>query len=55
MKQCVSIGSAFQGKGLATEATKAVIAYGFDKSHLHKVQICTKTINIPSKRVIEKM
>ena len=22
--------------------------------NLHKVQICTKTINIPSKRVIEK-
>ena len=48
------IGSAFQCKGFATEATKAVIAYGFDKMNLHKVQICTKTINLPSKRVIEK-
>lgn len=48
------IGSAFQCRGYATEATKAVIAYGFDKIGLHKVQICTKTINIPSKRVIEK-
>ncbi len=48
------IGSCFQCKGLATEATKAVIHYGFTKINLHKVQICHKSINIPSKRVIEK-
>lgn len=48
------IGKAFQCKGLATEATKAVIKYGFEKINLHKVQICHKSINIPSKRVIEK-
>lgn len=48
------IGSAFQCKGYATEATKSVIAFGFNEMNLHKVQICTKTINAPSKRVIEK-
>lgn len=48
------IGAAYQCKGYATEAAKAVIAYGFDRINLHKVQICTKTINKPSKRVIEK-
>lgn len=48
------IGSAFQCRGYATEATKEVIKYGFEKINLHKVQICTKTINVPSKRVIEK-
>jgi ribosomal-protein-alanine N-acetyltransferase len=48
------IGSDFQCKGYATEAAKAVIKYGFDKMNLHKVQICTKTINKPSQRVIEK-
>lgn len=48
------VGSEFQCRGYATEATKAVIAYGFDKINLHKVQICTKTINKPSMRVIEK-
>ena len=48
------IGSDFQCKGYATEATKSVIAYGFNEMNLHKVQICTKTINVPSKRVIEK-
>ena len=48
------IGAEFQRRGYATEATKAVIAYGFNDMNLHKVQICTKEINIPSKRVIEK-
>ena len=48
------IGEDYQCNGLATEATKAVIAYGFDQMNLHKVQICTKTINPASKRVIEK-
>ena len=48
------IGSDFQCKGLATEATKAIIKYGFEKIKFHKIQICHKSINIPSKRVIEK-
>lgn len=48
------IGSMFQCKGYATEATKAVIRYGFEQIKLHKVQICTKEINAASKRVIEK-
>lgn len=48
------IGSLFQRKGLATEATKAIIEYGFDKMNLHKVQISHKSINIPSRKVIEK-
>ncbi len=48
------IGSEFQCRGYATEATKAIISFGFDEINLHKVQICTKTINQPSKRVIEK-
>lgn len=48
------IGSAFQRKGYATEAAKAVIAFGFEKINLHKVQICCKEINKPSQRVIEK-
>lgn len=48
------IGAAFQCRGYATEATKAVIRYGFERMNLHKVQICTKTINQPSRRVIEK-
>jgi len=48
------LGSAFHNKGLATEATKAVIAYGFKKMNLHKVQVSVKTVNPASRRVIEK-
>lgn len=48
------IGSAFQCRGYATEATKAVIRFGFEKINLHKVQISTKEDNPASKRVIEK-
>lgn len=48
------IGSEFQCRCYATEATKAIIRYGFEIINLHKIQICTKTINKPSKRVIEK-
>lgn len=48
------VGSDFQCRGYATEAAKEVIAYGFNNINLHKVQICTKTINKASKRVIEK-
>lgn len=48
------IGSAFQCKGYATEATKAVIDYGFREIKLHKVQISTMEMNPQSKRVIEK-
>jgi len=48
------IGVYFQRKGLATEATKAIIQFGFDKMNLHKVQICHKAINIASRKVIEK-
>ncbi len=48
------IGKDFQKQGLATEAAKAVIKYGFDKINLHKVQISHKSINMASRRVIEK-
>lgn len=48
------IGAAFQRKGYATEATRAVTAYGFQQITLHKVQICVRPANKPSVRVIEK-
>ncbi len=48
------IGTNFQNKGLATEAAKAVIKYGFNEMGLHKVQICHRANNISSKKVIEK-
>ena len=48
------VGTAFQGKGYATEATKAIIKYGFENIHFNKVQICVRPSNISSKKVIEK-
>ncbi len=48
------IGADYQGKGYATEATKAVIDYGFETIGFNKVQICVRPSNIKSKRVIEK-
>ncbi len=48
------IGSDFQRKGYATEATEAAIAYGFETVGLHKVQISHMANNIPSRKVIEK-
>ena len=48
------IGTAFQRRGYATEATRALIKYGFDIIELHKVQICVRPVNASSKRVIEK-
>ena len=48
------IGVPYQGKGYATEACREIIRYGFDRIGLHKVQICCRTTNLKSKRVIEK-
>ncbi len=48
------IGAKFQGMGLATEAARAAVKYGFDEINLHKVQICHLDSNEKSKRVIEK-
>ncbi len=48
------IGTAFQGKGYATEAAGALLEYGFNKICFHKVQICVRPSNIPSRKVIEK-
>lgn len=48
------IGPAFQGKGYATEMTKAVIAYGFETIGFHRIEIDCRTENEASRRVIEK-
>lgn len=48
------IGVDYQRKGYATEATRAIIDYGFEQINLHKVQICVRPSNTPSRQVIEK-
>ncbi len=48
------IGQAFQGRGFATEATKAILKYGFAQIGLHKIQISHRSNNLASRRVIAK-
>lgn len=48
------VGRAYQNKGYITEATKAVIAYGFEKVNFNRIQITHREANNASKRVIEK-
>lgn len=48
------IGEQFQGIGLATEATRATINFGFSNINFNKVQISHKDGNIASKKVILK-
>lgn len=48
------IGVDYQRRGYAAEAAKAVIKYGFEQAGFHKIQICHRSNNLPSKRVIEK-
>lgn len=48
------MGLRFQGKGFATEATRAVIQYGFERINFHRIQICHREGNDASRKVIEK-
>jgi ribosomal-protein-alanine N-acetyltransferase len=49
------IGTPYGGKGFATEASKAVIDFGFNSLLLHKVIIAHAENNIESKRICEKL
>ncbi|MGP1570141.1 MAG: GNAT family N-acetyltransferase [Eubacteriales bacterium] len=42
------------GKGIMTEAAKAVIDFGFEELGLQVISICTSEVNIRSQRVIDK-
>lgn len=48
------IGREYWGRGLITEACKAVIQYGFETMGLHRIQISYKEYNKASLRIIEK-
>jgi [ribosomal protein S5]-alanine N-acetyltransferase len=45
----------YRDQGYVTEATRAVISYGFTDLHLHKIKIGHVHINDKSRRVIEKL
>ncbi|MDH6365326.1 ribosomal-protein-alanine N-acetyltransferase [Enterococcus sp. PF1-24] len=48
------VGGQFQRKGYCSEAVQAIIDYAFKEINLHKMQVCHKENNLPSKAVIEK-
>ncbi|TRZ37373.1 N-acetyltransferase [Niallia circulans] len=45
----------FFNKGYATEAAKAVLAYGFESMKLHRIIATCQPENVPSYRVMEKI
>jgi RimJ/RimL family protein N-acetyltransferase len=56
---CVEIGwriaAEHWGRGYATEAARAALAYGFDVAGLHEIVSFTVPSNIRSRRVMEKI
>ena len=44
----------YWGRGLATEAARAMIRYGFETCGFDKILACTDKENVPSQRVLEK-
>lgn len=56
---CVEIGWRLareqQGRGYATEAARAALAFGFDQLRLNEVVAFTVPVNAPSLRVMEKL
>ena len=49
------VSSDYQGKGFATEASNAVIEFGFQKLSFHKIIVAHAEKNIESKRICEKL
>jgi ribosomal-protein-alanine N-acetyltransferase len=48
------VGRAYRRRGCCTEAVRAVMAYGFERIHFHKVQVCHMEGNEASRGVIMK-
>lgn len=49
-----SLDETYWGKGIMTEAAKAVIDFGFQELNLEVIGICTGEVNKRSQRVIDK-
>ncbi len=49
------LGKAYQGKGYATEAAKALLRYGFLELGLHRISARTSLDNIRSWRLMERI
>jgi ribosomal-protein-alanine N-acetyltransferase len=49
------LAPAYWGKGLATEAARHALAYGFEVSHLERIVAIAQAANRDSLRVMEKI
>jgi RimJ/RimL family protein N-acetyltransferase len=49
------LGAEYRGRGYATEAARALIAYGFSELGLHRIYAKTSSVNRPSWRVMERL
>ena len=50
-----ALGVQYRGRGLATEAAEALVAYGFDVLRLHRISACTGKHNTRSWRLMERI
>jgi [ribosomal protein S5]-alanine N-acetyltransferase len=49
------IGTRYQGKGYATEASRSIIDYGFKSLNLHKIIVAHASDNIESQSICKKL
>lgn len=47
--------TAYKGKGIAEEATRLILDYGFNMLKLHRVYLYTEINNIPAQKMFEKV
>jgi RimJ/RimL family protein N-acetyltransferase len=48
------IGSAYRGRGYATELARALVDHGFETMGADRIHVCCRVTNTASRRVIEK-
>jgi len=50
-----SVDHAYEGRGIITEAVRAVIQFGFEELNLNRIEACRMRENVASKRVMDKL
>jgi ribosomal-protein-serine acetyltransferase len=49
------VAKEYEGKGIITACTKAIIEYGFNELNLHRIQIRCDSLNLKSKAIPERL